>query len=226
LEIRLPQPGKLIAHYDIVGAPDKARLFLQFDTWDNPGWSSVSSTRYDPIQQHVELVIDNLVPGEYIIDRSKNLGLKKNRFDEAWLDRRTIKIESGKTTVTDFVRPKGAPITGQVIGLDRPEFAQTKPRVVYVYVVPPEQKGPFPEVTFDKIGMESGDKPMDGKFTTERIPPGQYKVRAEVFMPEPQGQNGIMSTGIPGPAFAGDVLITVPEQGQPEAIKIQLAPVK
>ena len=221
LEVRLPQPGKLVVHYDIAGAPDKAGLFIQYHTWETPGWSGVQNNRHDPIQQHVETVLDNLPPGDYTIDRTKPLGLKHNK--EAWLDRRNVKVESGKTTVTDFVRPKGAPITGQVVGLDQGEVAKAKPTRVDVRVVSAKEDRSYPP-KFDEVGMEPGEKPMDGKFTTERIPPGQYKVRVEVYIPETETQR--RSTGIVPPGFEGEALVTVPEQGLPEPVKIQLAPFK
>jgi len=65
---------------------------------------------------------------------------------------------------------------------------------------------------------------MDGQFTTERIPPGQYKVQAEVYIPETEEQRH--RTGWRTPAFEGEVLVTVPEEGLPEPVKIQLAPWK
>lgn len=222
LEIRLPQPGKLVVHYDIPGAPEHAKLLLQLHTWEMPGWSGVTDDRYDPIQQHVEFVLDNLPPGDYTIDRSKNPGLK-SQWEQVLLDRRSFKIESGKTTVTDFVRPTGAPIVGQVIGLDQGEVAKSKPTRVYVHVEPPQQDRLRPLI-FDTLAMEAGNKPMDGKFTTERIPPGKYKVRAEVFIPETAEQ--MRSTGEVPPAFEGEAVVTVPEQGVPDPIKIQLAPFK
>ena len=218
LEVRLPQPGKLIVHYDIAGAPEKAALFMQLHTWEMPGWSGVQNNRHDAIRQHAETVLDNLPPGDYTIDRTQSLGLKHN--DEAWLDRRTVKVEAGKTTVLDFVRPKGAPITGQIIGLDQGEVAKAKPTRVDVRVGPP-QGTRWDAVCFDRVGMEPGDKPMDGKFTTERIPPGQYNVRAEVYIPETEEQRH--STGIIPPGFEGEVLVTVPEEGLPEPVKIPLA---
>jgi len=221
LEVRLPQPGKLVVHYDIAGAPDKTTLFMQLHTWEMPGWSGVTNNRHDPIQQHVETVLDNLPPGDYTIDRCKNLGLKHN--EATWLDRRTVKVESGKTTVTDFVRPKGAPITGQLVGLDQGEVAKAQPTHVYVRVLLPEADR-WGHPILDAIGMEPGDKPMDGTFTTERIPPGRYKVRAEVFIPETEQQR--RSTGIVPPGFVGEALVTVPEEGLPEPVKIQLAPFK
>ncbi|MCX5653395.1 MAG: TIGR03067 domain-containing protein [Planctomycetota bacterium] len=222
LEVRLPQPGKLIVHYDIAGAPDKTRLFMQLHTWEMPGWSGVRNDRHEPMQQHVETVLDNLPPGDYTIDRIKNNGLK-NKWDETFLDRRNIKIESGETVATDFVRSKGAPITGQVVGLDQGELAKAKPTRVYVRVLPPHEDG-VKHLILDSVGMEPGDKPMDGRFTTERIPPGQYKVRAEVYILETEEQR--RSTGIVLPGFEGEALVTVPEEGLPEPVNIQLAPFK
>ncbi|MCX5676799.1 MAG: TIGR03067 domain-containing protein [Planctomycetota bacterium] len=222
LEIRLPQPGKLVVHYDIAGAPDKARLFMQLHTWEMPGWRGVTNERYDPIQQHVEFVLDNLPPGDYTINRVRELGMKR-KWGENLLDRRTVKIESGKTVVTDFVRSKGAPITGQVVGLDQGEVAKAKPTHVFVRVLPlKEERTQW--LIFDVVTLEPDDKPMDGRFTTERISPGQYKVRVEVFVPETEQQR--RSTGIVPPGFVGEALVTVPEEGLPEPVKIQLAPLK
>jgi hypothetical protein len=219
LDIHLPQPGKLVVHYDIVGAPEQSRIILQFHTWELPGWDGASSDRYDAIQQHVDFVLDNLAPGEYTIDRAKNMGMK-NRWDQVFLDRQTFKIESGKTTVIDFVRPIGAPITGQVVGLDRTEVANAKPVRVYVRVLSAKDaQGEFPPL-LDSVGMEPGEKPMDGKFITERIPPGQYIVRAEVYIPETPEQ--MHTTGWPSPAFAGEAMVTVPEKGPPEPVQIPL----
>jgi len=211
LDIRLPQPGKLVVHYDIAGAPDKAKILLQLHTWEMPGWSGVTNERFEPIQQHVEFVLDNLPPGEYEIVRSRNLGMKNQR-GQVFLDRRTVKIESGKTVVTDFVRSKGAPIIGQVIGLDQGEVAKAKPTCVSVRVLPPKEDR-TKWLIFDVVTMEPDDKPMDGRFTTERIPPGQYRVRAEVFVPETEQQ--MHSTGEVPPAFEGEALVTVPEQACP-----------
>jgi hypothetical protein len=222
LDIHLPRPGKLLVHYDIAGAPEQAKLLLQFHTWEMPGWSGVGDSRYAPIQQHVEFVLDNLPPGDYTLDRCKNPGLK-SQWEQAMLERREIKIASGQTTVSDFVRTNGAPITGQVVGLDQGDVAKASPTRVYVRVLPPESDR-WGTSAFDVVGLEPGDRPLDGKFTTERIPPGRYKVRAEVFIPETEEQRH--STGIVPPAFEGEVLVTVPEQGLPAPVKIPLAPFK
>ena len=193
---------------------------MQLHTWEMPGWRGVTNERYDPIQQHVEFVLDNLPPGDYTIDRVRELGMK-TKWGQNLLDRRTIKIESGKTVVTDFVRSKGAPITGQVVGLDQGEVAKAKPTHVFVRVLPPKEER-TQWLIFDVVMLEPDDKPMDGQFTTERMPPGQYKVQAEVYVPETEEQ--MHRTGRVTPGFVGEALVTVPEEGLPEPVKIQLAP--
>lgn len=222
LDIHLPQPGQLVVHYAVAGAPGKAQVLLQMHTWEMPGWSGVTDDRYDPIQQRVACVITNLPPGDYTLDRCKNPGLK-SQWEQALLDRREIKIASGQTTVSDFVRTNGAPITGQVLGLDQGDVAKAQPTRVYVRILPP-QGDRWGTPAFDVVGLEPGAKPLDGRFTSERIPPGRYKVRAEVFIPETEQQRH--STGIVPPAFEGEVLVTVPDQGPPEPVQIPLAPFK
>jgi beta-lactamase regulating signal transducer with metallopeptidase domain/protocatechuate 3,4-dioxygenase beta subunit len=220
LTIRLPEPGKLVVHYDIAGAPGKAQIFLQYRTWDMFKDARVENHRYAAISQREETVLNNLAPGEYVIDRAKNPG---NAYEPArtLLDRRNIKIESGKTVVVDFVRLIGAPIAGQIIGLDQGEIAKAHPTRVVVRVVPVEEDQ-WSSVAFDDITMEQGGKPIQSDFVTERMSPGQYKVRVEVYVPETQEQR--VSTGIVPPAFEGQSIVTVPENGRPELVKIELRP--
>jgi hypothetical protein len=93
---------------------------------------------------------------------------------------------------------------------------------VNVYVQPPKSDDPWDVSPFDVVAMEPGDQPLDSKFTTERILPGRYKIRAEVYIPEKQEQ--AFYTGIVPPAYEGETFVTVPEQGQPDFVKITLAP--
>jgi hypothetical protein len=219
LEIRLPEPGKLVIHYDIDGGPDSSRLFLQLHTWEISGWRAIDNYYYKTIKQHDELVLYNLPPGDYEVARSKEYRLK-DIGGGALLDRRKIKIESGKTVVTDFVRLTGAPITGQVIGLDRQDVANSNPTGVIISVCTNQDSDPLMP-RFDQVALIPGNKPMDGKFTTERIPPGKYKVKAEVYIPETDEQKS--RTGLPSPTFTGEAIVTVPDQGVPDPARIELA---
>ena len=118
------------------------------------------------------------------------------------------------------MRPKGAPITGQVIGLDRSDVVKANPTCVLIHIFPAEGDQWWLR-TFDMVALEPGDKPMDGKFTTERIPPGRYKVRAEVFTQQAERENTSISPT--SHAFEGEALVTVPEKGQPEPVTIPLS---
>ena len=190
-----------------------------------PEWKGVANERYDPIQQHVDFVLDNLTPGQYTIDRCTDLGLGQR----SGLDRQTIKIESGKTTVTDFVRLKGAPITGQVTGLDQFDLTQAVPPGIYICVQPAEAQSdrPYRDKYLDMFKLLPGDKPVNGRFSTERIPPGRYEVRAYVYPPaEARGSGTVQRGGSRRPAFEGEVLVTVPEEGLPEPVTIPLSKLK
>jgi hypothetical protein len=212
-EIRLPEAGKLIVHYDIPGAAEETTIFLQLHTWDREGWKGVDNRRRPTVKQHGELVLDNMTPGLYEVVRE----------DGGFLDRRQVTIEPGKTVTTDFIRKAGAPITGRVVGLDREEVQKAKPTHINISVHKPgEERNPiaskFAAVqisAFDKDG-----KPSDGSFKTETIPPGKYVVRASVFIEETPEQR--YRTGIIPPGFEGDAMVTVPEEGAPPAVEIQL----
>ena len=98
-------------------------------------------------------------------------------------------------------------------------MTKANPPGINVRVLPLKGGWMDPE-SLDALKLVPGDKPMDGRFTTERIPPGQYKVHADVFLPEAGG--GYM-TGIRSPSFVGEALVTVPKEGLPEPVTIRLS---
>ena len=60
----------------------------------------------------------------------------------------------------------------------------------------------------------------DGKFTTERLLPGEYKLIAEAYLPEKPQER--LDTGIRLPRFIGAVKVTVPKEGKAEPVVIKL----
>ncbi len=212
-EIRLPEPGKLIVHYDIPGGPEEATIFLQLHTWDREGWKGVDNRRRPTVKQHGELVLDNMTPGLYEVVRDSG----------GFLDRRQVTIEPGKTVTSDFIRKAGAPITGRIVGLDREDVQKAKPKRINISVHKPgDERNPlapkFASVAIDPF--DKNGKPSDGSFKTEIIPPGEYLVRAGVFIEEPPERG--YRTGLIPPAFEGEAKVTVPEQGAPPPVEIQL----
>ncbi|HEV2972107.1 MAG TPA: M56 family metallopeptidase [Pirellulales bacterium] len=206
-EIRLPQSGKLVAHYDIAGAPDEAEVTLWPSVTNlpyaggvgptGPGWfsrrdqqgrpldlaSNVIYGRNAVLEQHGEVVFDNLPPGDYTILRTKQVGF---RFEGTMvtLGRHVVKVASGKTAVADFVRDRGAPIAGQVVGLNRDEVVKSQPYAMIVTIRKAVDADDSVENRIDEILLSRIDKdgmPADGKFTTERLIPGQYTLAARIF---------------------------------------------
>jgi hypothetical protein len=45
-----------------------------------------------------------------------------------------------------------------------------------------------------------------------------------VYIPETAEQQS--TTALPSPKFTGEVIVTIPDQGVPDPVKIELAPVK
>ncbi len=212
-EIRLPEPGKLIVHYGIPGGPEETTIFLQLHTWDREGWKGVDNRRRPTVRQHGELVLDNMTPGLYEVVRDSG----------GFLDRRQVTIEPGTTVTSDFIRKAGAPITGRVVGLDREEVLKAKPTHINISVHKPgDERNPIaPKFASVQISpFDKDGKPSDGSFKTEIIPPGEYLVRASVFIEETPEQRN--RTGIIPPGFEGEAKVTVPEQGAPPPIEIQL----
>jgi beta-lactamase regulating signal transducer with metallopeptidase domain len=228
LEIRLRQPGKLIVHYDIDGAPDEAHFELTPEMMMTQGLSESQANSIENgaptrlyyeivVRRRGEWVIDSISPGDYHIWRKKDFG--RNSWDTAYLDQRIIRIVSGKTTTVDFVRDTGARVSGQIVGLDREETWTAKsPSVTLSVGKPGETSANWDSRWFDKVAIATrtaDGKPSDGRFITERLPPGQYTLDAQIIM-DASGKF------LREPLF-GTASVTVPERGEPSPVRIELA---
>ncbi len=151
-EVRLPQPGKLVVRYDIAGGANSAMVALwplnrtlyhgggagtfgpsPFPIDRNDLQAHVKYWRVGGAKQGGEGTLESLPPGEYVVGRIK--GFQDLRHSPmAVLDETVVKVLSGRMATVDFVRPKGATVTGQVTGLDRPEVLKTIPSHVFVAV--------------------------------------------------------------------------------------------
>jgi hypothetical protein len=173
-------------------------------------------------------VFDNLPPGEYFVERIKEFESVYGVVTTGALDRSIVKIVPGQLATVDFARPKGAAVSGQVIGLDRPEMRKATPARVFVTVErggetggtqTPRDSAQSPLVDAIDAGtvFQNGDAP-DGKFTTEPLPPGQYRITANLF---DDSRSDVTTLDKP-PLFAGEALVTVADDGQPPPVKIEL----
>jgi hypothetical protein len=220
--IKLPQPGRLVVHYDIAGGTAEAKLLLELHSWDTPGWRGLQNMRQPHVANHGQIVLDNLPPGKYELTRQKS-----GTWGGFLCDRRSVTIESGKTVTSDFVRRRGTPIQGRIAGVKEGMFAEmfphnSKPGAL-VIVRPAEATGDpraldeWKLTLFDVLSCG-----LDGKFQTERLPPGKYAVVAESYLAETPEES--ISTGVRLPAFVGRVEVTVPEDGPPPQVTVELRP--
>ena len=177
-------------------------------------------------------------PGDYEIGRSKPLSV---HFDNtsAFLDAHVETVRSGATTVsTGLVRNKGAIVYGQVVGLDRPEVLASNPHALIISVRGADD--PFDVMSdrrdylakrIDEIVLPPRDEhsePTDGRFATEKLLPGRYRITAQLrayhsWEKYIEGSTGrFVEDGNIEPSFIGDAIVTVPENGKPAPVTIEL----
>jgi hypothetical protein len=218
--IKLPEAGRLVVKYDIPGGAAKAELFMQFDTWDSPLYRGVGYTPGASVANKGQVVLDNLPPGKFYLDRPKTIA-----YCTQFCDRRLITVESGKTVESNFIRDRGAAVVGQVVGLKKEMCASVSaaPNTAgaFISVRSPEAKGgivgdmKLPLFDILKCGL-------DGHFKTEQLLPGKYAIIVETWLPEKPAE--MRSSGIRRSSFIGRTIVTVPESGQPPQVTVELKP--
>jgi len=218
--IKLPEPAMLKVRSDIKGAGGQVRLHLHLKTWEMEGWKQfVDARKYLDAPNPGDATFGGLTPGTYDLSRTKELrvgDLGKGVF----LDRRTITLESAKTTLAEFVRKGGHPITGQLTGLQHTNVAGA-----FIFVKDGKASGDPRKSDDAKLPMFDADIcAVDGQFKTETLAPGQYTVAAEAYKPE--DRTGSMRTGWRLPDYLGTAKVTVRAEGPPPQVRIEMRPYK
>jgi len=216
--VKLPAPARLVLRYDIPGDLPEATFRLELKTWDMPGWKSVVGSVQNPVAANQgEVILENVAPGPYDLVRSKPLRLGDAGVG-GMLDRRSPILEAGKTTRIDFVRKTGQPIAGEVLGLPATKAPGAFVRVRLPASVAAERgvkQWMLPTLDTLTCGR-------DGRFTTARIPPGEYVVTAQAF--EPESPEARFRLGVRGPSFTGRAEVTVRGDVRPPRVLILLKP--
>jgi hypothetical protein len=214
--ITLPQPAAIKIRFEVPGAGDEVRFHLHLKTWEMEGWKqAVDARRYLNVPNSGEKALTNLTPGTYDLARTKQLRVG-NRGQGAFLDRRNVTLEAGKTTEIQLVRKTGQPIAGQLMGLKDTGVAGA-----FVFVkdgkATGDPRGLMADsklATFDALACA-----VDGQFKTETLPPGEYTVVAEAYKPDNSGRRGERL-----PDYVGTAKVTVGEGGPPPQVRIEMKP--
>jgi beta-lactamase regulating signal transducer with metallopeptidase domain len=218
-DIHLPAPGGLKITNDIDGAPSPARFHLELKTWDMPAWRSVGTVHLSPeCAAGSSVTLPYLAPGEY--DLAREATLTVGDAGGGYLcDRMTVTVEAGKTAEVSIVRKTGAPITGQVRGLEGTGAAGA------MVFVRPEQTTGDPRAMGDEWKLPIFDvvaSDAKGVFKTSRIAPGTYTVAAWAYKPETPEERSHL--GFRLPALMGVIKVVVPATGEIKPVEIDLKP--
>jgi hypothetical protein len=211
--MRLPEPGRLVLRYRMEGDDPEAVFCVELKTWEMPAWKDVAVLRLKANAPNKgEVVLANLPPGTYDLWREKSVFAGDAGLN-VFCDRRYATVTAGNTTVVEFVRGKGFSITGRTVGL--PEGA-----VPGVFVTVKAAGAEANQVDYMVPRRDAVVCPPNGQFTTAPVPPGQYILEASAFKPEPR--TGVEHGGLRGPDFVGSAPVTVPEDGPPESVRIEM----
>lgn len=216
LQLSLPEPATLVLRYDIPGDLDEAEIRAQLATWDMPEWrGKLECTQRVSVEQGGEVVLSNLLPGTYDISRDKGLRASRELGHTAMCDRQTMVLGSGERQIVEFVRKRGARVSGRVLGLEK-----TAGWKAIVYIREADASGDpmgqdWQQTTFD--GQVTGE---DGNFETALLEPGEYLAVAHVYKPLTEQQRH--STGWILPSLVGTARFTVPGEGSPAALEVEM----
>jgi hypothetical protein len=179
-----------------------------------------STERYVVCKNGDTVELDGLAPGEYDVFRYVECGRIGMMGFTSFLDRCKLKIEAGKVARLDYVRTKGGPISGQIVGLKAAslEGAMVKVRSEQATGgMNSSGEDGWKILNFDAVVTDA-----NGKFKTSRIAPGTYQVTAEAYKPESPSER--RRTGIRLPQLVGKVKVVVPESGEVKPVRIEVPP--
>jgi len=213
IALRLPEAGTLMLRYRMEGDDPEAVFRVELETWEMSAWKDVAVLRLKANAPNKgEVILANLPPGTYDLWREKSLAAGDTGIG-VYCDRREATIAAGKTTVVEFTRGKGFRIAGRTAGL--PEGAVPG---VFVTVKAADAEANGPDYMVPR--RDAVVCPPNGQFTTAPVPPGQYVLEASAYKPEPR--TGVWYSRWRGPDFVGSARVTVPEDGPPESVRIEM----
>jgi len=212
----LPEPATLVLRYDIPGDLDEAEIRAQLATWDMPEWrGKVECTQRVSVGQGGEVVLTNLMPGSYDISRDKTLRTSRDLAHGEMCDRQTLVLGPGERQIVEFVRKRGARVSGRVLGLEKTDRWKAIVTIREASATGEPMGEDWKKTTFD--GQVAAE---DGKFETALLEPGEYLAVAHVYRPLTEEER--YRTGWILPSLIGTTRFVIPSEGDPEPLEIEI----
>ena len=236
VKIQLPEPATINVRYDIPGDAPEAQL--RFDLLcDEMNPDFRKAVRMDSFSAKVanvgQIAFTNLTPGAYNFERLKilsigdpmvspnsNAGRVANRGRSVLCEQRTIIVQAGEMAQVDLTRDTGYAISGKITGLEA-----TGALGAFIFVRPAgetnDSRDPIPGAT--RICLDALTCGKDGAFQTPRLRPGTYSLVAEVESLTSSAPANPATRGVQrDPGYTGAVQVTIPGDGPPAPIQIEL----
>ena len=139
-------------------------------------WKVARNERERKVANRGRLVLEDLAPGTYQVERRKALEVVGDSSGLPRLEPLTVVVESGKTSEAALVRETGAAVEGEIIGLEKLKLPGA-----LIYVVKPELLEFISAQPTVENAVEALTCDATGRFKTPRLPPGTYSIVVEGY---------------------------------------------
>jgi hypothetical protein len=194
---------------------------LCFDESREIGSSSTGHQTWTDVDNPGTLIIENLAAGEYQVSRIRMVPLFKDGVDNVFsvprlLDARRIRLDRDDEQITTLAHPTGRKVTGRITGIKEQGLDCASVHVC--------------EVKASAVTLRTGNETCfdvamtdaDGKFATEPISPGRYKLLIAGY--KLKDPNRVTPNDIDFPRYFAEKEIEITES-VPQSIELKLAEV-
>ncbi|MCA9226443.1 MAG: TIGR03067 domain-containing protein, partial [Planctomycetales bacterium] len=210
--------------YDMPGAEAETRVHVEriarlpSTDWrrEEYGNEEYGTVRFSRLKNGQSLTLENLPAGRFQVSRYRLVDMVREgegkALQHARLDMQIIELTSGETRTVDLSRPAGHSISGSV---KVPAEWQVNTLVVHVCNDRVGGSGTLnhPDVRqFDLLNADA-----TGKFKTEPLLPGRYKLVVEGY-----ANHALNVSGIIAPSWEGTAEVTISESQEPSPIEVSL----
>lgn len=215
----------LSVKYEMPGAEAETRIFVEridptfqekHGRRNEYGQDEYGGIRFSRLKNGESLTLNDLPAGNYRVARYRLVDIVREGTGKAqrsvYLDRQWIELAEYQTKSIALSRPTGHSISGRVI---HPVDLKINMLVVHVCS---ENAGSSGSLNHrDVMHFDALNADADGRFKTESLPPGRYKVLVEGY-----ANHSLAISGEIVPSWQGTGQVEVCEANEPAAIEVTL----